>query len=85
MLSVSDTGVGIPVVEQNRLFQRFFRASTALTHAVQGTGLGLTIVKSIVERHGGTVTLQSAPGAGTTVYVELPVIHEAVHSSLSHE
>jgi PAS domain S-box-containing protein len=72
IISVSDTGVGIPVEEQPHLFSRFFRASTAQTHAVQGTGLGLTIVKSIVERHGGLVTLQSAPGVGTTVYIELP-------------
>jgi PAS domain S-box-containing protein len=71
-ISVSDTGVGIPVEEQPHLFSRFFRASTAQTHAVQGTGLGLTIVKSIVERHGGAVSLQSAPGVGTTVYIELP-------------
>jgi PAS domain S-box-containing protein len=72
-ISVSDTGVGIPVEEQPHLFSRFFRASTAQSHAAQGTGLGLTIVKSIVEQHGGAVTLQSAPGVGTTVYVELPV------------
>lgn len=71
-ISVSDTGVGIPVEEQPHLFSRFFRASTAHSQAVPGTGLGLTIVKSIVERHGGTVSLQSAPGVGTTVYVELP-------------
>jgi two-component system phosphate regulon sensor histidine kinase PhoR len=71
-ISVSDTGVGIPVEEQPHLFSRFFRASTAQESAVQGTGLGLTIVKSIVERHGGNVSLQSAPGVGTTVYVELP-------------
>jgi PAS domain S-box-containing protein len=72
-VSVSDTGIGVPIEEQPRLFSRFFRASTAHAHAVQGTGLGLTIVKSIVERHGGSVSLQSAPGVGTTVYVELPV------------
>jgi len=72
MISVSDTGVGIPVEEQHHLFSRFFRASTAQNAAVQGTGLGLTIVKQIVERHGGAVSLQSAPGVGTTVYVELP-------------
>lgn len=71
-ITVSDSGVGIPVEEQARLFSRFFRASTAQSQAVQGTGLGLTIVKSIVESHGGTISLQSAPGVGTTVYVELP-------------
>lgn len=73
VITVSDTGAGIPIEEQPHLFSRFFRASTAQAQAVQGTGLGLTIVKSIVERHGGTVSLQSAPGVGTTVYVELPV------------
>jgi signal transduction histidine kinase len=73
VLRVSDTGVGIPEAEQKRLFESFFRASTALSAGVQGTGLGLTIVRSIVERHGGTIAVRSAEGAGTTFEVRLPL------------
>jgi signal transduction histidine kinase len=58
--SVVDTGVGIPQAEQPRLFQRFFRSTS--THNVPGTGLGLTIVRAIVEAHGGTITCTSEPG-----------------------
>ena len=73
-VSVSDTGIGIPVQEQHRLFSRFFRASSAEDHAIQGTGLGLTIVKSIVERHGGSIAVQSSDGNGTTVILEFPSV-----------
>jgi signal transduction histidine kinase len=71
ILEVSDTGVGIPPGEVDRLFDRFFRASTAGT--VQGTGLGLAIAKSIAEAHGGTIAARSAEGEGTTFTVELPL------------
>jgi signal transduction histidine kinase len=70
-LEVSDTGVGIPPDEVDRLFDRFFRASTART--VPGTGLGLSIARGIAEAHGGAVTLWSELGVGTTFVVELPL------------
>jgi signal transduction histidine kinase len=70
-IEVADSGVGIPADEQDELFTRFFRASTAST--VQGTGLGLSIAKSIVEAHGGTITVASEVGVGTTFSVDLPV------------
>jgi len=69
---VSDTGVGIPEEEQVRLFTRFFRSSVATRLAIQGTGLGLVIVKRIVEAHGGSVSIASTPGVGTTVTIRLP-------------
>jgi signal transduction histidine kinase len=71
-VEVADDGMGIPAGEQQRLFERFFRASSATSQAVPGAGLGLTIVKTIVEAHGGTVALTSKEGEGTTVTVFLP-------------
>jgi PAS domain S-box-containing protein len=72
-LSVSDTGMGIPVEEQDRLFQRFFRSSTATENAIQGTGLGLSIVRSIAEAHDGRMSVESAPGVGTTFTFTVPL------------
>jgi signal transduction histidine kinase len=73
MLEVADTGLGIPADEQARLFERFFRSSSATENAIPGTGLGLTITKAIVERHGGRIEIESAENAGTTVRVRLPL------------
>ena len=69
---ISDTGMGIPEDEQAKLFTRFFRSSTATERAIQGTGLGLTIVQAIVALHGGRIDVESAPQRGTTVTVSLP-------------
>ena len=73
VVEIQDTGVGIPSDEQERLFERFFRSSTATEQAIPGTGLGLTIAKTIVERHEGTISIESVEGAGTTASVRLPV------------
>jgi signal transduction histidine kinase len=70
-IEVSDTGVGIPAEELDRLFERFFRASTSKT--VKGTGLGLSIAKSIAEAHGGMISVESEVGVGTTFSVDLPL------------
>lgn len=72
-LSVSDTGIGISVQDQERLFTRFFRSGEAHQHAIQGSGLGLSIVHGIALRHGGEVRVESEPGQGTTVTVSLPL------------
>ena len=72
VLSVSDTGVGIPTGEQGRLFTSFFRASTARRNAVPGVGLGLTITKAITSAHAGTLDVTSAEGVGTTFTMTLP-------------
>ena len=72
VIEVSDTGMGVPDAEQQRLFERFFRSSSATSRAVPGAGLGLTIVKTIVEAHSGSVVLTSREGEGTSVRVELP-------------
>lgn len=72
-LDVSDNGVGISAAEQEHVFERFFRTRNAAARAISGTGLGLTIVKAIVDAHGGTITLTSEVGRGTTFRVRLPV------------
>src|SRR5207248_21195 len=60
-VDVEDEGIGIPEAELERLFTRFFRSSTSQERAIQGTGLGLVIVKSIVEHHGGEIAARSQP------------------------
>jgi signal transduction histidine kinase len=72
-IEVSDTGIGIPDRERERLFERFFRAQSALDRQIQGTGLGLYISKAIVDAHSGRIGVDSVPGEGTTFVVELPV------------
>jgi signal transduction histidine kinase len=73
VVEVKDTGIGIPEAEHDRLFQRFFRSSTATEQAIPGTGLGLVISKAIAEAHGGGIGVQSAPGSGTCFRVSLPL------------
>jgi signal transduction histidine kinase len=73
VLEVADSGIGIPQAEQARLFERFYRASTATAQAVPGTGLGLAIAKAIVEAHGGRIGVESDEGTGARFRVELPV------------
>jgi PAS domain S-box-containing protein len=77
VLEVRDSGMGIPVDEQEFLFERFFRTSNATEHAIQGTGLGLAISKAIVEAHSGRITVTSEEGAGTTFQVALPLQRQA--------
>ncbi|MBO0808343.1 MAG: PAS domain S-box protein, partial [Actinobacteria bacterium] len=72
MLQVRDTGIGVPADEQPRLFNRFFRSAAATERETQGTGLGLFIVKHVAEAHGGSVTVSSVPGAGSTFTIRLP-------------
>jgi signal transduction histidine kinase len=73
VVTVSDTGIGIPADEQRDLFQRFFRSSTAQVRQIQGTGLGLSIVQAIVSGHGGTIEVHSAHLQGATFTVKLPL------------
>ena len=73
VLEVADQGIGIAESERERLFERFFRARSALDRQIPGTGLGLYISKAIVEAHGGRIEARSVEGEGSAFVVELPV------------
>jgi signal transduction histidine kinase len=72
-ITVSDTGVGIPTRQKAQLFSRFFRGDNVVRMQVQGFGLGLYIVKNIIERHGGTITVESKENEGAAFTITLPL------------
>ena len=73
VVMVEDSGIGIPLAEQEQLFDRFFRGSSAEHQVIPGVGLGLTIAKGIVDSHGGQISVESGGSAGSTFSVELPL------------
>lgn len=73
IFSISDSGIGISAEEQVHIFERFYKADKSRTRTKEGSGLGLSIVKKIVEIHHGAINVQSAPGKGTTFIVSLPL------------
>lgn len=80
---VEDHGIGIPAAEQSRIFEKFYRGSADAHQRVAGTGLGLTLVQHTVRAHGGSVSVESSPGVGSTFTILLPIVAARDPASVS--
>jgi signal transduction histidine kinase len=76
-LAIHDTGIGIAPADHERIFEEFQQASHRSEKSREGTGLGLSLSKRMVELHGGTISVDSAPGKGSTFTVALPLLKES--------
>ena len=83
-IRVVDRGPGIPAEEQRQIFDPFFRGKWALRDQVHGSGLGLSLVKGIVEAHGGTITVHSVPAKGTEFVVRIPAAPREHQDEFAH-
>lgn len=72
-LAIADSGIGIPAAEQSHLFQQFFRSTNATSVSPRGSGLGLYIIKNLIEGHGGQIHFESTEGKGTTFFITIPL------------
>ena len=84
MVSIKDTGIGIPEERKGEVFNKFFRADNALKVETEGSGLGLFIAKNIIDAHGGRIWFESTEGKGTTIYFTIP-IKKSLSENLSKE
>jgi signal transduction histidine kinase len=82
VIAVRDTGVGIPEEELQKIFERFYRVDKARSRDHGGAGLGLAIAQWIVDRHGGSIRVESCNGAGANFRVEIPLVPVPVHNPL---
>jgi signal transduction histidine kinase len=80
-LEVVDHGIGIAPKEQAKIFEKFYRVGDPLVHNTKGSGLGLSLVRHIVQAHGGEVAVQSEPGQGSTFIITLPVEHSELQQA----
>jgi signal transduction histidine kinase len=78
---VIDHGIDIPPGEQHKIFEKFYRVGDPLVHNTKGSGLGLSLVRHIVQAHGGEVSVESAPGKGSKFIIALPANSDMGSSS----
>jgi signal transduction histidine kinase len=78
-VDVTDQGIGIPLDQHSKIWRRFYQVDGSATRRYNGLGLGLTIVKTVIERHGGKVSLNSEPGKGSTFTFTIPKIEMRAH------
>jgi signal transduction histidine kinase len=78
-IEIADRGMGIPSAEQKKIFEKFYRVSNGLVHDVKGSGLGLSLVRHIVEAHKGKILLESEVGKGTRFFIYLPIEPETAN------
>lgn len=84
-LTVTDTGIGIPKLEQTAVFKRYHRVVNTSSEAITGAGIGLSLVKELVEHHNGKIQLESELGVGTKITVCLPILHEVNDTNFTIE
>ena len=85
LISVKDTGIGIPTDMKEKIFDRFTQVDSTLRRKAEGSGIGLSLVKAIVELHNGTINLESNIGSGSEFIIELPVLLEDEQSYVQEE
>lgn len=83
--AIKDDGIGIPAIEQQEIFERFFRAENAVRKITEGSGVGLFIVKKVVEDHNGRIWFESAENQGTTFHVSIPVVRNMRDQGLHND